>query len=305
MIGLRVVGLGATCVDQQMLVDRIPRENEKDHAKEFRVQVGSPVPTALAQLSKLGCDCYLISNWGDDYYGNFIEKDLESTNIRFSDCCRNRSRGTGVAHVWVNRNSGSRTILATSPCWTGCKLSELDMVHLSECDMLHVDCVGGDIAVQAVKHVSQRGGRVLVDVGSRKDATEEVLQYADICIVQSRFAKEFLHVEDPELACRSLHMRGIETVVYTCGERGAFMLHGDKWLHVAAFEVDARDTCGAGDVFAGVFGYGVLIGWTMEECLHAASAGAALKCSQIGNRSCLPSLEELLASLRQWGHEHC
>ncbi|OQX64242.1 MAG: hypothetical protein B5M55_06400 [Desulfococcus sp. 4484_242] len=44
-----------------------------------------------------------------------------------------------------------------------------------------------------------------------------------------------------------------------------------------AFQVVARDTAGAGDVYHGAYIYGLLRGWDTARCMEFASAAAAVK----------------------------
>jgi ribokinase len=68
---------------------------------------------------------------------------------------------------------------------------------------------------------------------------------------------------------------------------------------VPAFEVDAVDTTGAGDVFHGGYVYGLLRNWGLVRTLTFASACAAMKCTKVGGRAGIPRLEEVLAFLRE------
>jgi sugar/nucleoside kinase (ribokinase family) len=65
-----------------------------------------------------------------------------------------------------------------------------------------------------------------------------------------------------------------------------------------AFQVAARDTTGAGDVFHAAFIWGLLQGMSGARILQAANAAAALNCRALGAQGCLPSREELEDFLR-------
>jgi sugar/nucleoside kinase (ribokinase family) len=60
-----------------------------------------------------------------------------------------------------------------------------------------------------------------------------------------------------------------------------------------AFEVDAVDTTGAGDVFHGCLALGVARNIDFLENLHRSSAVAALSCTRPGARTGIPSLSDL------------
>lgn len=94
----RVFGLGLTVVDHQLMLPRFPGPDQKTTASAARVQIGGPVPTALAQLAKLGGPAgTLLSVWGTDADGVAIEADLSAAGLRFDPAvCRSAPR-TGFA----------------------------------------------------------------------------------------------------------------------------------------------------------------------------------------------------------------
>ena len=67
-------------------------------------------------------------------------------------------------------------------------------------------------------------------------------------------------------------------------------------IHYApAFQVEAVDTTGAGDVFRAGFIYAMLRGWPTDDILRFANAAAAVSCTRLGALGGIPSLEEVEA----------
>jgi ribokinase len=60
-----------------------------------------------------------------------------------------------------------------------------------------------------------------------------------------------------------------------------------------AFDVEAIDTTGCGDVFHGGYIYGLLQSWPIKETVRFAAACAALKTRALGGRTAIPSLQEV------------
>jgi sugar/nucleoside kinase (ribokinase family) len=65
-----------------------------------------------------------------------------------------------------------------------------------------------------------------------------------------------------------------------------------------AFEVVARDTTGAGDVFHAAFVWGLIEGMTEGRILQVANGAAAMSCRALGAQGDLPTREELERFLR-------
>jgi len=99
--------------------------------------------------------------------------------------------------------------------------------------------------------------------------------------------------DDIPRALRALRRDHHTMIVVTLGTRGAMLLEGDVVHHVPAFEVDAVDTTGAGDVFRGAFIYAMLRGDGPLELLRFASAAAAVSCTREGAMDGVPTLGEV------------
>ena len=81
----------------------------------------------------------------------------------------------------------------------------------------------------------------------------------------------------------------------TDGENGAWFMEGGGIRHEPAFEVDAVETNGAGDVWHGALAVAILEGQAPGGAVHFANAAAAIKCSRSGGRAGIPSRDEIAA----------
>ena len=73
--------------------------------------------------------------------------------------------------------------------------------------------------------------------------------------------------------------RGIKTVIISLGGEGAIFMSEESILRYSAVPVKAHSTVGAGDAMVAAFLYGVMQGYTFEQCAKlsiATSAGAVI-----------------------------
>jgi sulfofructose kinase len=89
----------------------------------------------------------------------------------------------------------------------------------------------------------------------------------------------------------------------TLGDRGAVAGGREEVIESPAFQVAARDTTGAGDVFHAAFIWGLLEGMSGARILQVANAAAAMSCRALGAQGGLPNREELEDFL-QHGEPH-
>jgi ribokinase len=134
----------------------------------------------------------------------------------------------------------------------------------------------------AAARVAQGAGAVVVVNASPAGAPPHDLlalsEQADVVVVNEAEAREW-HWPVPHL-------------VITRGARGASYLGEDERFDVPAPAVEAIDTTGAGDVFAGVLAAGWLDGH--EEALRRACAAGALSTLVPGAGDCAPYAEAIV-----------
>ncbi|MEL6127108.1 MAG: ribokinase [Pseudomonadota bacterium] len=85
------------------------------------------------------------------------------------------------------------------------------------------------------------------------------------------------------------------SVVVTLGPEGALWTDGRTEHRAAGQRVDAVDTTGAGDTFAGSFAARRARGASVPDALMYANSAAALACTAMGAQSAIPSEEDVRA----------
>ncbi|NNC55382.1 MAG: adenosine kinase, partial [Pseudomonadales bacterium] len=83
----------------------------------------------------------------------------------------------------------------------------------------------------------------------------------------------------------------------TLGAEGALVFHAGEALQVDGVKVNAVDTNGAGDMFAGAYLYGITNNMSRLDSGRFASAAAAAVVSQFGPRLPPEQHADLLRSL--------
>src|SRR5690606_18665116 len=114
----------------------------------------------------------------------------------------------------------------------------------------------------------------------------------DYLIAAEELAADLSGKSEPRAAAEALAERFPRALTgITLGGKGAVFVLDGIAESSSAFEVDVRDTTGAGDVFHGAFIYGVLHGWEIRKTIRFAHAVAAINCTAIGARAAIPSLD--------------
>jgi sulfofructose kinase len=258
---------------------------------EVRVEPGGQVATALATCTRLGLTARYLGSVGNDAWGkeqlDSLRMESLELHVRVVD-----GASSQVAVIVLEEGIGERTILWRRDPALQYPVHELHRDWITSARVLHLDGCDSDAALQAARWAREAHIPVVIDIDEiYNDSTHDLLPLVDYLIASSDFA------EDPEeLADRySCPVVGI-----TRGAKGAVFLDRGKRIESAAFKVQVADTTGAGDVFHGGFIYGLLQKWDLEETIRFAHAVAAMKCTRIGARRGIPTLQQVREFLSQF-----
>ena len=296
------IGFGMNAVDYLSILDPYPDLDEKVEVIESSMQGGGPVPTAMVSLAKLGAKVAYIGKIGDDPEGRFVKAELEKEGVNTDYMIMDKESETARAFIWVDKNTGKRTVALDKTKLNHTKIDELKFLNSISTRFLHIDAREPEVNIFMSRWAKNLGAKVSLDVGSLRSAVNSVFPFVNHLIVSKRFACGFTKLSDPFSACKELMKKGFETVVVTigedgciCGSPGGLDMSGreDEIFHSSGFPVEVVDTTGAGDVFHGAFIYGLLQKWNLKKTARFACATAAMKCRKLGGRSGIPNLAEV------------
>jgi sulfofructose kinase len=292
------IGFGMNAVDYLSILDPYPNLDEKVDVVESSIQGGGPVPTAMVTLAKLGAKVAYIGKVGDDPEGKFVEEQFEKEGVNTDYLIMDKKSKTAKAFIWVDKETGKRTVALDKTRLKEIKISELKFLNSISTKFLHIDAREPKVNIFLAKWAKKFGGKVSLDVGSLRSGVESVFPWVDYLIVSKRFASGITKSSDPFSACKELMRKGFETVVVTIGEDGCIcgscQRRGENIFHSPGFPVKVVDTTGAGDVFHGAFIYGLLKRWDLKKTTKFANACAAIKCRKLGGRAGIPNLAEAM-----------
>ena len=82
---------------------------------------------------------------------------------------------------------------------------------------------------------------------------------------------------------------GPKIIAVTNGKEGSYITDGNEVIEAETFEVDVKDTTGAGDAFVSGLIYGLRRNHKMEDMIKFASAFSAFECMVLGVREGFPN----------------
>ncbi|HET7264105.1 MAG TPA: PfkB family carbohydrate kinase [bacterium] len=264
----RVLVLGLAVLDHRFWVDAWPPTGRMP-ARAYAEELGGQGAVAAAAVARLGGAAIFAGSLGGDPAGTRVAAFLKSYGVDLRHTQVFPGGRTPVSSIAIVPG-GERFITA----YPGEGLP--DEPYLAPIDALD--------RTQAVLVDSRlpRAGAVLAAAARARGLPVVVDFDLDSPAVWALVRTATHIIADEDVAARRGGAPALLESLRADGLWGAVTLGADGVLHadgrLPAFEVTARDTTGAGDVFHGAFALALAEGRGPEACLRFGAAAAALRC---------------------------
>jgi sulfofructose kinase len=289
----RIICTGHAALDRIYRIEAFPPTPTKIRAIEFVEVGGGMAANAAVAISRLGGKVELWSRVGDDAAGQTIKAGLkgEKVDVRYVqafDDCR-----SSTSAILVD-DKGERMIVTQRDTNMPSSTSWLPLERIKD-----VDVVLGDVrwleGLRAMFTRARADGVPTVldaDLGAR-EALPELLRLTDYAIFAAPALRDlYPDGTDAERLTKVLDLGCLHAGV-TLGADGYIWRERGGSGQIAAPQIDAVDTTGAGDAFHGTFALMLAEGRPTKLCAEAAVHAAAAKCLRVGSRAGLPTRAEL------------
>jgi len=298
-----VLGVGANSVDYVYRLPAYPEPdgpNAKMRISSHSLSCGGQVATALCTCASMGLRAKYIGATGTDDNGRRLRAELMRRGIDMNDAVI-RDVTNQFAVIMVDEHAGERIVLWDRHEGLTLRPRELPTELLTAARVLHVDDVDQEAAIRAASIAREAGVTVTSDIDRVTPLTEELVSTVTMPIFAEHVPRALTGESDFERALRTLRRLNDGMMCITLGPRGAMLLDGDRLHQAPAFQVDAVDTTGAGDVWRGALIVALLRGDSPDDMLRFANAAAGVSCTRLGAINGVPTLGETRALMERNG----
>lgn len=258
----------------EALIDFIPSESGKEmkHVSAFAPAVGGAPANVCGAYVKLGGQAAMITQLGEDPFGDKIADEFAACGIGCDYVKRTRAANTSLAFVALKEDGNREFSFYRKPGADMLMGAEdiqeswfADIFGLHFCSVSLGDFPMKEAHRQAIQYAKNAGALVSFDPNLRFALWEDIEELR-------RVVREFapmahvLKVSDEELefitgytdireALPMLQVGNTRLVIYTKGAEGAECYTQENCAFVPSEKVKAVDTTGAGDGFIGSFLY--------------------------------------------------
>ncbi|WP_405540151.1 PfkB family carbohydrate kinase [Streptomyces sp. NBC_00075] len=280
--------VGLCTLDVIQLVEHTPSSNQKLTARQQTVAAGGPAANAAAAFAHLGGAARLLTAIGSHPLGLAVAADLHRLGVAVSDLAAGSVEPPAVSSVLVTESSGDRAVVSTNA--TGHRLAPPDDLDalVAACDIVEFDGHHGELARAAARSARAVGRRTVLDGGSWKAGTQDLLPLIDVAVCSDDFRPPGTHT--PEDTLRFLREQGVRWAAVSRGGLPIVWAGPDSGGTVDVPAVPVADTLGAGDVLHGALTHDLalhdhLTPRDFAEALRNAATVASLACASFGTRA--------------------
>ena len=288
----RITVVGSNMVDLITYVERMPKEGETVEAPRFEMGFGGKGANQAVAAALLGADVSMVTKVGDDMFGPNTRKNFERFGIDTTFVETMPGVSSGVAPIFVDTKSHN-SILIIKGANAHLLPHDVDRARrkILESDLVIMQL---EIRLETVYHTIEMcsaGGVPVILNPAPADPALDVDKIKGIRFFAPNETELQLltrmptgNLDEVKAAARTLLRKGLSNVIVTLGEKGSLLLTDNAEELVPAFEVDSRDTTGAGDAFIGCFATYFIETGDLMKAMEIANRYAALSTTKPGTQ---------------------
>lgn len=299
-----VICFGDINVDYIGRMDRLPNIDEELPIYNLEKFCGGAATNVAVALARLGKKTGYIGSIGDDYNGQELIERLQKEGVDVSKVNKKEGYLSGTVFAILD-SKGERRLLSYLGANLQTKKEDIDKKYISKTKILHMSNPLLSVVPTLLAYAKENNLIVSFDPGtliSSKglEEIEYILRETDILFLNRVEYNDLTKNSEKDL---DLFLDlGCKMVVYKKGKDGSFLkTAAGKEIISPAFKVEALDTTGAGDAFAGGFLTAYLNNLNLKDLMSFANAVAAISVTSKGAKEALPDIDEVLDFLSKNG----
>jgi len=291
---MKILCVGNSAYDITSIVEQFPKENVKYKIQNQVECGGGSCGNAAYLLAKWGIETYFVGLIGNDTYGKRIRDEFRTIGVKSDYLEIDDNYKTTTSHIIVNQENGSRTILSYHPDYR--EMTDVDITITP--DYIYLDGREYNMAKKVLKQFPNAVS--IIDASNDRKEVKELCSMCNYVVCSKEFMKKVsgIDIDDTsklDEAFTILEKEFNSTIIVTLEELGsAYRNEENKIIIVPSIKVKTIDTTGAGDIFHGVFTYGLVQGWSLENILRFANVASAISVTKVGGRNSIIDLKDMV-----------
>lgn len=278
---VRGVFVGMSTIDIIHTVSEFPPPNAKVRAGSQTVMAGGPACNSCVTFAHLGGSATLVTAVGRHPLSGIARDELRRYSIQLVDLSPDFDDLPVISSVWVN-DKGERNIASVNATRVTQLAAQVDKELAENAAVVLVDGHYMEACQAWARAGHGHAAEVVLDGGSWKSGTEELLKSVDTAICSADFMPPGCSTQEDVL--RYLKDAGVKNAAISNGAGPVPYVSGKEAGVLPVPTVKVKDTTGAGDVLHGAYCYYTAAGQEFVDALAAAIEVATKSCRFVGTR---------------------
>ena len=293
---MSVLVIGSLIVDNTIYVKSLPQPGETIFAKSSLISHGGKGANQALAVHLSGGEVNLMGCVGGDSVGEEYKRYLQEKGVGSDYLMTSLTNRTGSAFITVD-DSGENSIIVNSGSNSDLRANHIDenidIIKTSEIMLLQQE-----IPASTIQHacmIGKKCGLKIIMNPSPLKPSFDIKQFpCDILILNEIEAQQLSGKDNPIESFEVFDSFGVETVIITRGAQTVLYKHlTDPIKQFQPPKVQAIDTVGAGDTFAGTFAASLLRNESLHNSIQFASVAASISVTKKGAQGAMPTKKEI------------
>jgi ribokinase len=301
----KVIVAGSINMDVVAFADRHPNIGETVLGNSIEFFPGGKGANQAVAAVRAGAETLLVGKMGTDAFSATLDRFLHDQGVNVQNVGHTERVHTGTAVIVVGSQSDN-AIVVVPGANADLSAGDVSLVEVEKGDVLVSQFEIPEPTIRSFFEGGRaRGATTMLNPAPAKRCDPDLFNFVDILVLNESelafFCRKDICVGNREDLCQSL--RGLrafddQVLIVTLGAEGAIAVVGERLIQIPGRKVEARDTTGAGDCFAGSLAARLAGGATLERSLRFANTAASICVQRKGAGTSMPArreVEELIA----------
>lgn len=312
-----ILVVGSLNMDQVVRVPRLPVLGETLlGAGALKLVPGGKGANQAVAVARLGGHVTMAGRVGKDPFGTQLQASLQANQVGTELIMIDEDEASGVAFIFLSPEGNNAIVVASGANMRVGKDTRqnaaIERFITGNQERVQALVLQMEIPLETVLSLTALGHRagvpVVLNLAPAQPLPKDALRKLTMLIVNETEAsllsgQQVNSLEDARIVATILHKQGIGTVVVTLGAQGAVLATGDgsgttNTFYQPAPTVQVIDTTAAGDCFVAAMTVALTEQQPPEDALRFAISASALKVTQFGAQSGLPTRDDVEAFMR-------
>jgi ribokinase len=295
-----IIIVGSANTDMVVKADKLPLPGETKLGGNFFMNAGGKGANQAVAAARMGGNITLVTKVGNDIFGKQTIDGLKKENIETGYAFIDERTPSGIALIMVNKEGQNCIVVApgANANLLTADIEKVKNIREAEIILMQLEIPMETIAAVA-RNAKANGQRVIINPAPAQKLEDELLNGLFLIIPNETEASLLtgITVEDDATASQAASIflnKGVQNVIITLGEQGAYFQNDTLKLKINAPIVQALDTTAAGDTFCGSIAVAITEKMDWEKAIKFAVAAASISVTRLGAQSSIPYKKEIV-----------